>query len=279
MSDIKDIQQNLESLYASDEDQAKQIDFPLFYSLIDDTKKVLTLDYVEPDYTKEILSDYLQKIDQKLTLVLTKFHADDIQKKHDFYIDSLPEVRRLLNGSVQAILNGDPASDSPREVVLCYPGFRAILSYRIAHLLYEMDLKLMARTVSELSHRSTGIDINPGARIGENFFIDHGTGIVVGETTIIGNDVKLYQGVTLGALSLSRGRLLKGLKRHPTVEDNVTIYSNAAIFGGDTVIGKGSTIGAVVYLTHSVPPDSIVYLGNSGIRTIQKVKNPFVKEK
>ena len=259
MSDIKDIQQNLESLYASDEDQAKQIDFPLFYSLIDDTKKVLTLDYVEPDYTKEILSDYLQKIDQKLTLVLTKFHADDIQKKHDFYIDSLPEVRRLLNGSIQAILNGDPASDSPREVVLCYPGFRAILSYRIAHLLYEMDLKLMARTVSELSHRSTGI--------------------VVGETTIIGNDVKLYQGVTLGALSLSRGRLLKGLKRHPTVEDNVTIYSNAAIFGGDTVIGKGSTIGAVVYLTHSVPPDSIVYLGNSGIRIIQKVKNPFIKEK
>jgi len=274
MNEISKLTSELTSFYVNEEDQAKKIDFPLFYSLIDDTKKVLTLDYENPDYTKDDVTELLDKISKKLSMVLDLYQAPEPTKLHDFFLDSLPKQRELLNGSIEAILNGDPASDSKREIVLCYPGFRAILSYRIAHLLYEMNLKLLARTVSENVHRSTGIDINPGAQIGKNFFIDHGTGIVVGETAIIGDNVKLYQGVTLGALSLSRGRLLKGLKRHPTVEDNVTIYSNAAIFGGDTIIGKGSTIGAVVYLTHSVPPNSIVYLGNSGIRTIEKVKNP-----
>lgn len=145
-----------------------------------------------------------------------------------------------------------------------------IRSYRIAHEFYLGGFQLIARYISEKAHRHTGIDINPGAQIGDYFFIDHGTGIVIGETTIIGKNVKLYQGVTLGALSLSKGRGLLGKKRHPTVLDNVTIYSNAAIFGGDTVIGKDSVIGGDVYLTHSVPDNSVVLQTDKDLTIVHK---------
>jgi serine O-acetyltransferase len=170
----------------------------------------------------------------------------------------LPEVRELLNGDVLAAYDGDPAVKSIEEVVFSLPGLRAITAHRIAHILYQHDVPMIPRIISEFAHSETGIDIHAGARIGKSFFIDHGTGIVVGETTVIGNNVRLYQGVTLGAISISRSqRASNGVpptKRHPTLEDDVTIYMGARILGGNTVIGRGSVIGANAWLLESVPP-------------------------
>ncbi|MBI4517983.1 MAG: serine acetyltransferase [Deltaproteobacteria bacterium] len=171
----------------------------------------------------------------------------------------LPELRHLLNLDVVAAFDGDPAAKSVEEIVFSYPAIHAITTHRIAHELYLEPVPMIPRIMSEEAHSRTGIDLNPGARIGERFFIDHGTGVVIGETTMIGNNVKIYQGVTLGALSLPRGADLNSLrhrKRHPTIEDDVTIYSGATILGGDTVIGKGSVIGGNVWLVESVPPGS-----------------------
>ncbi len=159
---------------------------------------------------------------------------------------------------MEAAYNGDPAAKTRQEIIFCYPGLLAIFVYRIAHELYKMEVPLIPRIMSEYAHSHTGIDINPGAQIGEYFFIDHGTGVVIGETTIIGNNVKIYQGVTLGALSTRSGQLLRDIKRHPTIEDNVTIYSSASILGGDTVIGQGSVIGGNAFITDSVPPGTRV---------------------
>ncbi|NLY93797.1 MAG: serine acetyltransferase [Myxococcales bacterium] len=169
-----------------------------------------------------------------------------------------PRLRELANGDVMAAYHGDPAACSVEEVVFAYPSILAISTYRIAHELRTMGVPLIPRIMSETAHAETGIDINPGAVIGERFFIDHGTGVVIGETTVIGNDVKLYQGVTLGALSIPRTKC-SGVKRHPTLEDEVTVYAGASIHGGETVIGRGSAIGANVWLTHSVPPGSRIY--------------------
>ncbi len=169
-----------------------------------------------------------------------------------------PRLRELANGDVMAAYHGDPAACSVEEVVFAYPSILAISTYRIAHELRTMGVPLIPRIMSETAHAETGIDINPGAVIGERFFIDHGTGVVIGETTVIGNDVKLYQGVTLGALSIPRTKC-SGVKRHPTLEDEVTVYAGASIHGGETVIGRGSVIGANVWLTHSVPPGSRIY--------------------
>jgi serine O-acetyltransferase len=173
----------------------------------------------------------------------------------------LPDLRRKLNGDVVAAFEGDPAAKSVEEVVFSYPALAAITAYRVAHILYLADVPMIPRILAEHAHSQTGIDIHPGAQIGERFFIDHGTGVVIGETAVIGNNVKLYQGVTLGALSVPRaGQADSGdhHQRHPTLEDNVTIYSGATILGGDTVIGKGSTVGGNVWLVHSVPPGSKV---------------------
>lgn len=177
------------------------------------------------------------------------------------FLESLPEVRRLLAKDIQAAYDGDPAARCIDEIILSYPAVYAITAYRAAHELYKLGVPLLPRMLTELAHSRTGIDIHPGAHIGESFFIDHGTGVVIGETTIIGNNVKLYQGVTLGALSFpkdEKGRLIRGHKRHPTIEDGVVIYSGATILGGDTVIGEGSIIGGNVWLTESVPPGSRV---------------------
>lgn len=168
------------------------------------------------------------------------------------FINKLPIIDELLQTDLEAIYEGDPAANSKAEIILCYPGFYAIFIYRIAHSLYELNIPLLPRIISEEAHSKTGIDIHPGATIGHHFFIDHGTGIVIGETTIIGNYVKIYQGVTLGALSLKDGQKLKGIKRHPTILDNVTIYSEASIFGGDTIIGPNVTIGSSAFITSSV---------------------------
>ena len=177
-------------------------------------------------------------------------------------VSSLPKIQQILQHDIVAAYEGDPAAKSTMEVVLSYPGVYAIIVHRVAHLLYEKSVPLIPRIMSEYAHSTTGIDIHPGAEIGPGFFIDHGTGVVIGETSIIGQNVKLYQGVTLGALSFEKdanGRLVKGIKRHPEVEDNVVIYAGATILGGKTVIGKNSEVGGNVWLTHSIPAGSTVY--------------------
>lgn len=170
------------------------------------------------------------------------------------FFDRLPAVRQLLAKDVQAAFDGDPAAQSTDETVFCYPGVFAITVQRIAHEFYNLNVPLLPRIMTEHAHSLTGIDIHPGAKLGERFFIDHGTGVVIGETTEIGNNVKVYQGVTLGALAPAYGQQLRGHKRHPTIQDNVTIYAGATILGGETVIGEGSTIGGNVFITASVLP-------------------------
>ena len=180
----------------------------------------------------------------------------------DEFVAALPEVRRLVETDVDAAYDGDPAATSRMEVVMAYPGLYAVTVHRLAHVLYKLKVPILPRVMSELAHSKTGIDIHPGATIGERFFIDHGTGVVIGETTVIGRNVRLYQGVTLGGLSFAKddnGALVKGLKRHPNIEDNVVIYANATILGGETVIGHDSEIGGNVWLKDSVPPNSRVY--------------------
>ncbi|ACL04343.1 serine O-acetyltransferase EpsC [Desulfatibacillum aliphaticivorans] len=177
-------------------------------------------------------------------------------------LDALPEIRDVLETDVQAAFDGDPAAQSHDEIIFSYPGLYAIFVYRIAHKLYEMGIPLMPRTMTEYAHGLTGIDIHPGAAIGGRFVIDHGTGVVIGETTEIGENVRIYQGVTLGALSLPKnaGEALRNKKRHPTIEDDVIIYSGATILGGETVIGKGSVVGGNVWLTESIPPGTRVIM-------------------
>ena len=174
------------------------------------------------------------------------------------FFKRLPYVQQMLLKDVQAGFDGDPAAKSREDVVISYPGLFAIFVYRIAHELYTQDVQFLPRIMTEYAHRRTGIDINSGAKIGEYFFIDHGTGVVIGETTTIGNNVKLYQGVTLGALSTRKGQQLSGVKRHPTIEDNVTIYSNSSVLGGETVIGENTIIGGNTFITESIPANSKV---------------------
>ena len=174
------------------------------------------------------------------------------------FFKRLPYVQQMLLKDVQAGFDGDPAAKSREDVVISYPGLFAIFVYRIAHELYTQDVPFLPRIMTEYAHSRTGIDINSGAKIGEYFFIDHGTGVVIGETTEIGNNVKLYQGVTLGALSTRSGQKLKGKKRHPTIKDNVTIYSNSSVLGGETVIGENTIIGGNTFITESIPANTKV---------------------
>jgi serine O-acetyltransferase len=186
------------------------------------------------------------------------------------FFSSLPCIQQALLKDIQAAFDGDPAAQSKEEIIFCYPGLFAIFVYRMAHELYRLKVPFIPRIMSEYAHSHTGIDINPGATIGEHFFIDHGTGVVIGETTQIGNNVKIYQGVTLGALSTRSGQLLRDVKRHPTIEDDVTIYSSASILGGETVIGKGVVIGGNCFITESVPAGSRVSVKNQDISITEK---------
>ncbi len=207
------------------------------------------------------------EIEGRLTLLerdvkkILKLHQPDLSKKIDKItariFSKIPGIYARLQLDAKAIYDGDPAAESIDEVIQAYPGFLAIYTYRLAHEFYKSGIPIFPRMLGEYAHFRTGIDIHPGAEIGESFFIDHGTGIVIGETTVIGNNVKIYQGVTLGALSVSKS--LYRIKRHPTIEDNVIIYSNATLLGGRTVVGHDSIIGGNVWLTDSVPPYSIVY--------------------
>jgi serine O-acetyltransferase len=185
------------------------------------------------------------------------------------FLEQIPEIRKILALDVQAAYDGDPAAKSLEEIIFSYPGLEAVTVHRLAHLLYEYEMPLIPRMMTEWAHSKTGIDIHPGAKIGHHFFIDHGTGVVIGETTEIGHHVKIYQGVTLGALSFAMdadGNLVRGHKRHPTIEDRVVIYANATVLGGHTVIGHDSVIGASVWVTQSVGPRTTVVLEKPKLR-------------
>lgn len=199
------------------------------------------------------------------------------QQKAVEFLRKLPQIRLVLDRDVQAAFDGDPAAKNFHEIIFCYPGLEAVTIYRIAHELLLLGVPLIPRIMTEYAHSRTGIDIHPGARIGPSFFIDHGTGVVIGETCDIGAHVKLYQGVTLGALSFPRdaaGNIIRGKKRHPTLEDYVVVYANATILGGETVIGRHSVVGSSVWLPHSVPPNSMVTLEKPSLR----IKGPEPSE-
>ena len=224
--------------------------------------------------TLDAINEELAKLKEELKKILdaTKACSDcDHNKVTAQFFSRLPELYRILNTDVEAIHQGDPAARTEFEVIRAYPGFYALCFYRIAHELYKLDVPLLPRILTEYAHSKTGIDIHPAAQIGEYFMIDHGTGIVIGETSIIGKNVKMYQGVTLGGMSINKGMAQQ--KRHPNIEDNVVIYSNATILGGDTLVGEGSVIGGNVWLTQSVPPGSLVFQ----IPQITIVENKFVK--
>ena len=208
------------------------------------------------DFSKSLLSSLYYRVKTQVALALTAKSVEDAAQKaeeiSDVFFAKLPAVQKILYTDAQATFEGDPAAKSVEEVIYSYPGLYAIFVYRVAHLLYLENVPFIPRMMTEIAHGKTGIDINPGATIGEYFFIDHGTGIVIGETAEIGNRVKLYQGVTLGALSPRKGQKLSGKKRHPTVKDNVTIYSGASILGGETVIGENAVIGGNTFITESV---------------------------
>ena len=201
--------------------------------------------------------DLLQRDLRKILKLQQPSQSKKIDEMTIEFFNQIPEIYRKLSMDAESIHEGDPASESIDEVISAYPGFFAIYTYRIANEFYKMGIPVFPRMLTEYAHFRTGIDIHPGATIGNSFFIDHGTGIVVGETTIIGDNVKVYQGVTLGALSVSKSTQFK--KRHPSIENNVIIYSNATILGGETVIGHNSIIGGNVWLTRSVQPYSVVY--------------------
>ena len=196
---------------------------------------------------------------------------------HAFF-EKLPAIRECVETDLLATLDGDPAASSYEEIILAYPGLIAITTYRLAHELYLLNVPVIPRLMTEYAHSRTGIDIHPGATIGRNFFIDHGTGIVVGETSVIGDNVKIYQGVTIGALSTRGGQKLSGKKRHPTIEDNVVIYAGASILGGDTVIGRNSVIGGNTFITSSVPADTRVSIKNPEMEYRSAGEKPVKKE-
>ena len=218
-----------------------------------------TISYYVGELVEDIRYNLEKQIVKAYRCVTPPEELDDAQIKAKTnlqckqFLERLPHVQDLLETDVQAAYDGDPAAYSTDEIIYSYPGIHAIMVYRLAHELHALDVPLIPRIMTEHAHSETGIDIHPGAQIGPYFFIDHGTGIVIGETTVIGRNVKVYQGVTLGGLSTSGGQSLKGCKRHPTIEDNVTIYSGASILGGNTHIGEGAVIGGNAFVTHSVP--------------------------
>jgi serine O-acetyltransferase len=242
----------------------KEILFPGFYgsydlndSTLEDITKRRLLE-LEELMTAEITKSLLWKNHVKNNEAQLSFSKEDAEKISNAFLENLSNLRLVLKSDAEAVFEGDPAAKSINEVILSYPGFEAIMVYRIAHYLFRKDIPLIPRQMSEIIHSSTGIDIHPGATIGKRFCIDHGTGIVIGETAVIGDHVKLYQGVTLGAFSVDKDSASK--KRHPTLEDNVTVYARSTILGGDTIIGKNSIVGGNVWLTESLPEDTKIYI-------------------
>jgi serine O-acetyltransferase len=243
-------------------ERLRKLIFPGYFG-----KKHLSADLVDY-YAGDLIEGVIYDLTPQITTALRHRGGIEIapnesarQKSEDAvfaFLLQLPEIREYLACDVSAAFDGDPAAFSKDEIISSYPGIYAIMVYRLAHALWKLDVPLIPRIMTEHAHSETGIDIHPGAEIGRHFFIDHGTGSVIGETTIIGSHVKIYQGVTLGGLSTKEGQALKGTKRHPTIEDRVTIYSGASIFGGATVIGEGVVIGSNAFITKSVPEQTRV---------------------
>ena len=247
-------------------EQMHQPDKDVIIDIIDKLRRI-----VFPGYFKEksyriynakhnlsmLIEDVMFNLNRQIGLVLQGSEADPEGICLEFF-RAIPTVRALVQTDLQAAYDGDPAATGKEEIIFSYPGLFAITVYRLAHELYKLGVPMIPRIMTEHAHSITGIDIHPGAEIGEYFFIDHGTGIVIGETTVIGKGVKIYQGVTLGGLSTRGGQDLRGRKRHPTIGDNVTIYANASILGGETVIGHDSVIGASAFITTSIPPCTTV---------------------
>lgn len=249
----------------------KSIVFPGYFST--DTSATVFPEY----YVGHRLNDLYDRLKNQIEIALL-YHGEEPEEAAAHadrtaggFFEQLPEIQRLLLTDVQAGFDGDPAAKSKEEIIFSYPGLFAIYVYRLAHVLYKEEIPFIPRVMSEYAHGRTGIDINPGATIGEYFFIDHGTGVVVGETTEIGNNVKLYQGVTLGALSTRKGQQLANVKRHPTIRDNVTIYSNSTVLGGETVVGENTIIGGNTFITESIPANTKVSAKSSEL-VIKKPK-------
>lgn len=224
---------------------------------LEDTRK-----YIFPGYFEDIgdsIEKYRENKIEEIKKNFLLYICDDKKKLKNFLL-KLEEIKQVLKSDIEMTFMSDPACESFDEIIIAYPGLFAISTYRIAHILYEEEIAIIPRIMSEYAHSKTGIDIHPGATIGKYFFIDHGTGIVIGETSIIGHHVRIYHGVTLGALSLKKGQSLRGSKRHPTIGNNVTIYSGACILGGDTIIGDNATLGCNVFLVESVPENSKVMI-------------------
>lgn len=227
-----------------------------------------------------LIEDVMYNLNKQIALVLSQTMPDQeaAQKAEELSLEffrAIPGIRAVAQTDVEAFYEGDPAAYSTDEIIYCYPGLFAITVYRLAHVLYTLKVPMLPRIMTEHAHSITGIDINPGATIGNYFFIDHGTGIVVGETTIIGDHVKVYQGVTLGALTTRGGQSLRGKKRHPTIQDNVTIYAGASILGGETVIGRDSVIGSNVFITHSIPENTTVSVKSQELQIKTRKTEPF----
>ena len=228
-----------------------------------------------------LIEDVMYNLIKQVTIVLREQlpEAEATARAEQISLEffrAIPGLRAVIQTDVEAFYDGDPAAYSTDEIVFCYPGIYAVTIYRLAHVLYTMGVPMLPRIMTEHAHSVTGIDINPGASIGNYFFIDHGTGIVIGETTVIGDHVKIYQGVTLGALTTRGGQSLRGKRRHPTIEDNVTIYAGASILGGTTVIGHDSVIGSNVFITHSIPPSTTVSVKSQELQIRSRAKTePF----
>jgi serine O-acetyltransferase len=246
-------------------DLFKQPDKDIIIDMIDKLRRILFPGYFTEKtyriYTAKhnlsmLIEDVMFNLNRQVGLVIQdKQEAERICLA---FFREIPKVRALVQTDLQAAYDGDPAATGMAEIIFAYPGLFAIMVYRLAHVLYTLNVPMLPRIMSEYAHSVTGIDIHPGATIGKYFFIDHGTGIVVGETTVIGDNVKIYQGVTLGALSTRGGQSLRGKRRHPTIEDNVTIYAGASVLGGETVIGRDSVIGSNAFITHSIAPCTTV---------------------
>ena len=227
-----------------------------------------------------LIEDVMYNLNKQIALVL-RFQMGEEKAEEKAqeislqFFRQIPAVRAVCQTDVEAFYDGDPAAYSTDEIIFCYPGLFAVTVYRLAHVLYTLGVPMLPRMMTEHAHSVTGIDINPGAAIGKYFFIDHGTGIVVGETTVIGDHVKLYQGVTLGALTTRGGQSLRGKKRHPTIEDNVTIYAGASILGGETVIGRDCVIGSNVFITHSIPASTTVSVKSQELQFKSHKIEPF----
>ena len=232
----------------------RRLIFPAYYG------EAALMSLAPEDYAALLLERIEKQLFRQIALTLPEGQEDRAAELAAEMVEKLPQIAQKVQKDLEATFDGDPAAASREEILFSYPGLFAILVYRVAHELYHLQIPILPRMMSEYAHSHTGIDIHPGAQIGDYFFIDHGTGIVVGETTVIGDRVKLYQGVTLGALSTRDGHRSRAGQRHPTVEDDVTIYSGASILGGETVIGRGSVVGGNAFLTDSVREDTQVVI-------------------